>query len=190
MFSGLDFSLSPGTYLQLTGANGSGKTSLLRILCGLLAPAEGTVKWKGATIGSLDEEYFTQVTYIGHRPGVKDELTPLENLRISSALAGIEVNETDARSVLQRLGLKGRESVPARLLSEGLRRRVALSRLLVCQTELWLLDEVTSSLDKSAVELIRSLIEEHLTSGGMAIVATHQELSVAKGRSERLELTT
>jgi heme exporter protein A len=163
---------------------------LLRILSGLLPPAAGTVKWNGADVRTLEEEYVTQVTYIGHRPGVKEELTPLENLRISSALAGVEVNETEALTVLQRLGLAGREAIPSRFLSEGQRRRVALSRLAVCNTQLWLLDEVTSSLDRSAVELIRSLIEEHLTRGGMAIVATHQELTLAQGHTERLELTT
>jgi heme exporter protein A len=163
---------------------------LLRILCGLLQPAEGTVHWNGTAISSLEEDYVTHVTYIGHRSGVKDELTPLENLLVSGGLSGIEPSESEAISVLERLGLKGRELIPARLLSEGQRRRVALARLAVCKTELWLLDEVTSSLDKSAVELIRSLIEEHLTGGGIAIVATHQDFSVAKGRTQRLELTT
>jgi heme exporter protein A len=163
---------------------------LLRILCGLLAPAEGSINWNGSSIRSLEEEYFTSVTYIGHRTGVKDELTPIENLRISNALNGVDVTEDKAVDVLQRMGLSGREFVPARLLSEGQRRRVALARLAVCNTKLWLLDEVTSSLDKSAIELIRSLIEEHLTSGGMAIVATHQDLSLATGQSQQLELAS
>ena len=190
LFSGLDLSLSPGTFVQLTGPNGSGKTSLLRILCGLLAPAEGNVSWQGANIRSLAEDYFTAVTYLGHRPGVKDELSALENLRISNALNGVEVSQEDALAALQRMGLAGRESLPARFLSEGQRRRVALARLLVCNTQLWLLDEVMTSLDKGAVELVRSLIEEHLNRGGIAIVATHQELELSAGVTKRLELTT
>jgi len=190
LFSGLDLSVSPGTFVQLTGANGSGKTSLLRILCGLLAPAEGEVVWEGANIRSLGEEYFTSVTYFGHRHGVKDELSALENLRISNALNGIAVSNQRAREVLGQMGLAGRESLPARLLSEGQRRRVGLARLLVCKTKLWLLDEVMTSLDKGAVALVRSLIEHHLSSGGIAIVATHQELELSTGRTERLELTT
>src|SRR5829696_3877141 len=101
LFSGLDLSVSPGTFVQLTGPNGSGKTSLLRILCGLLAPAEGEIKWDGANIRSLGEEYFTAVTYLGHRHGVKDELSGVENLRISNALNGIAVSKDHARSVLQ-----------------------------------------------------------------------------------------
>lgn len=190
LFSGLDLSLPAGSYLQVTGPNGSGKTSLLRILCGLLAPAEGEIKWQGENIRSLDEDYFTAVTYLGHRHGVKDELSAIENLRISNALNGIVISKQRALEALNRLGLAGRESLPARLLSEGQRRRVALARLLTCGTKLWLLDEILSSLDKGAVALIRSLIEEHLSAGGIAIVATHQDLAVATGSSYRLELAT
>jgi heme exporter protein A len=190
LFSGLDFSLSSGTFVQLTGPNGSGKTSLLRILCGLLEPAEGQVSWQGANIRSLGEDYFAAVTYLGHRPGVKDELSALENLRIANALNGVEVSQEDALAALQRMGLAGREALPARFLSEGQRRRVALARLLVCKTRLWLLDEVMTSLDKGAVGLVRSLIEEHLNRDGIAIVATHQELELSAGVTQRLELTT
>jgi heme exporter protein A len=190
LFSGLNFSLSPGSFVQLTGANGSGKTSLLRILCGLLAPAEGKVTWQGANIRSLGEEYFTSVTYLGHRQGVKDELSALENLRVSSALNGIEISKERARAALSRLGLAGGESLPARFLSEGQRKRVALARLTVSDTKLWLLDEVMTSLDKGAVALVRSLIQEHLASGGIAVVATHQELGLSAVLTKRLELST
>lgn len=190
LFSGLNFSLSPGTFVQLTGPNGSGKTSLLRILCGLLAPAEGEVRWQGANIRSLAEEYFTFTTYLGHRHGIKDELTGIENLRISNALNGTEISEQSARSVLEMMGLAGREAIPVRLLSEGQRRRVALARLVVCGTTLWLLDEILASLDKSAIALIRSLIEEHLAKGGIAVVATHQEFELKSASIQRLELAT
>ena len=190
LFSGLDLSLPAGTFVQVTGPNGSGKTSLLRILCGLLAPAEGEIKWQGENIRSLGEDYFTSVTYLGHRHGIKDELSGIENLRISNALNGIETSNERAQNVLERMGLGGRESLPARLLSEGQRRRVALARLLICETRLWLLDEVMTSLDKGAMALIRSLIEEHLAGGGIAIVATHQDLQLATGSTMRLELAT
>ena len=190
IFRNVTFSVAPGTFLQVTGANGSGKTSLLRILCGLLSPSEGKVSWEGADIHSLGEEYFARVTYFGHRPGVKDELTTTENLRVSAGLSGAEISKQQAVEALEKVGLGGRESVPARLLSEGQRRRVSLARLAVCTTRLWLLDEVLTALDKTAVAFVRSLIEEHLAGGGMAIVATHQDLELSRDRTQRLELTT
>ena len=182
--------MEPGTFLQVTGANGSGKTSLLRILCGLLAPAEGKITWQGAEIRSLGEEYFSSVTYLGHRFGIKDELTADENLRIAAGLNGIDVDLARSHEALKKMGLAGRESLAVRLLSEGQRRRVSLARLLIANTKLWLLDEVLTSLDKAAVTLVRSLIEEHLSSGGIAIVATHQELELPNAMTQRLELST
>src|SRR6267143_1291613 len=137
LFSDLNFSVSPGALVQVTGPNGSGKTSLLRMICGLLEPAEGKIRWQGDNIRSLGEEYFTALTYLGHRNGVKDELTSVENLRVSSGLNGIEVSEGAAASILQQMGLGGREQLPARLLSEGQRRRLAVARLSVCTTVLW-----------------------------------------------------
>ncbi|MEP6741076.1 MAG: cytochrome c biogenesis heme-transporting ATPase CcmA [bacterium] len=190
LFSDINLLVRPGTFLQLQGANGSGKTSLLRILCGLLAPARGDVRWQGANIRSLGEEYFTSVTYIGHRSAVKEELTCLENHRINNGLAGVEVTREHAIDSLQKMGLSGCENLPARLLSEGQRRRLALSRLLSSSTPLWLLDEVLTSLDRAAETLIKSVIEAHLKNGGMAVVATHQELNLRAGSFERLQLTS
>jgi heme exporter protein A len=188
LFSGLDFSVRVGDLVQLTGPNGSGKTSLLRMLCGLLEPAEGKISWQGKNIHSLGEEYFTAVTYLGHRNGVKDELTGIENLRVSSGLNGIDVSEPAAVDILQKMGLAGRERLPARSLSEGQRRRLALARLGICGTTLWLLDEVLTSLDKAAMTLVRSLITAHVMNGGMAIVATHQDLDMSAGSFQRIEL--
>jgi heme exporter protein A len=163
---------------------------LLRILCGLLAPDEGEIAWNGADIRSLSEEYVAQVTYLGHRHGIKDELSAVENLRITNALNGRNISKQRAAEALGQMGLAGRESLPARLLSEGQRRRAGLARLLVCNTRLWLLDEVLTSLDKGAVSLVRSLIENHVAGDGIAIVATHQELELSAVRTKRLELTT
>ena len=190
LFSGLNFSVQPGTLVQVTGPNGCGKTSLLRMICGLLAPAEGQITWQGESIRSLGEEYFTTLTFLGHRNGVKDELTASENLRVSSGLNGIELSEPAAVKILQEMGLGGRERLPARLLSEGQRRRLALGRLTVCDTMLWVLDEVLTSLDKAAVVLVKTLIENHLGNGGLAIVATHQELELATGSFQRIELAS
>ena len=190
LFDKINFSLTPGTVQQLTGPNGSGKTSLLRIICGLMSPEEGEIRWQGANIRLLAEEYFTAITYIGHNIAVKEELTSLENLRISSGLAGLEVSRKEAYSVLGKMGLTGRENLAARLLSEGQRRRSALARLLTCRAPLWVLDEVLTSLDKAGVTLMKSLIEEHLSKGGMAIIATHQELKLSASSFQRLELAS
>lgn len=190
LFRDVSFSLAPGTFLQLTGPNGSGKTSLLRILCGLMTPEAGEIRWQGAQIRSLAEEYSRSVTYIGHRTAVKEELSSLENLRISSGLTGTEITRAEAQKALARLGLAGRENLPARFLSEGQRRRSALARLITCNTKLWLLDEVLASLDHAAGTLIEAIIGEHLNKGGIAIVATHQELHISAGSFQRLELAS
>ena len=190
LFSDISFSLEPGSFLQLQGANGSGKTSLLRILCGLLAPARGEIFWQGANIRSLGEEYFTAITYIGHRSAVKEELTGVENHRINNGLAGVQLTREQAIESLQKMGLSSRENLPARMLSEGQRRRLALSRLLTAATPLWILDEVLTSLDRAAVNLVTSIIETHLQAGGMAVVATHQEMDLTAGSFQRLHLTS
>lgn len=190
LFSNVSFSLTPGSFLQLTGPNGSGKTSLLRIICGLMTPASGEVRWQGAKIHSLDEEYSRSVTYVGHRNGVKEELNSIENLRIASGVSGVDLSREQAEQALVRVGLGGRENLPARFLSEGQRRRSALARLLTCGTTLWLLDEVLASLDRTAALLIESVIGEHLSKGGMAIAATHQELHISAGSLQQLDLGT
>jgi heme exporter protein A len=190
LFSNVNFSLIPGGFLQLTGPNGSGKTSLLRIVCGLMTPERGEIRWQGAQIRSLAEEYSRSITYIGHRNAVKEELNSLENLRISSGLAGIQVSREEAMQALDQVGLAGRENLPARFLSEGQRRRSALARLITCNAVVWVLDEVLASLDASAVGLVKSLIERHLNKGGMVILATHQELSLSSGSFQRLELAS
>jgi len=190
LFSGVNLRVTPGTLVQVHGPNGSGKTSLLRIICGLMAPENGEVRWEGANIRSLGEEYFASLSYIGHRIGLKEELTSLENLRINSGLAGAELSRDQAKRALGEMGLADREDLPARLLSEGQRRRSALSRLITGNTALWVLDEVLASLDQAAVILIESLIGKHLSNGGMAIVATHQELRISSDSFQQLELGT
>jgi heme exporter protein A len=188
LFSDVNFAVKPGSLLQVRGPNGSGKTSLLRLLCGLMLPAEGHIRWEGADIHSLSENYFNSLSYIGHRNGLKEELTPIENLRIASGLAGRQLDEEDASNILSKVGLSGREHLPARLLSEGQRRRTALGRLLISQTSLWVLDEILTSLDSSAVRFVTTLIEEHLNKGGMAVVATHHEFDLSENSYQRLDL--
>jgi len=188
LFSGLNFSLPAGSYLQAFGPNGSGKTSLLRIVCGLAAPAAGEVRWDGTDIWGLGEEYFGAIAYVAHQNGVKDELDPIENLRISSGVAGNALSKREAQAVLERVGLGKQQHLPARLLSAGQRRRLALSRLLASRARLWVLDEPLASLDDDGARLARKLISEHLTSAGMAIIATHQEMGLSAGQMQRIEL--
>ncbi len=178
LFSGLSFSLSAGQIMQVQGANGSGKTSLLRALCGFLMPDEGSINWRGENIRELDEEYYAEMMYLGHLNAIKDELSGLENLRISAGLSGVELEEKEAIAALRRMGLKGRETLPTKVLSQGQRRRVALARMLVNDAKLWILDEPLAALDVGAVALIQQLIAEHLAREGMVIFTTHQPLIV------------
>ena len=188
LFRNLNVSVPDGTLLQVEGANGSGKTSLLRIVCGLMSPESGEVRWNGANIKSLAEEYSQTLAYLGHRNGIKEELTPLENLKVSNSVAGNELKTEDAQAALKLLGLEGRQNLPVRYLSEGQRRRAALARIITGAAKLWVLDEVLAALDTTAVGLVRTVLEQHLEGGGTAIVATHHDLQISAGSFQRLEL--
>ena len=188
LFSGLSFSLSDGELMQVQGENGKGKTSLLRMLCGFLMPAEGEIRWRGENIRDLDEEYYAEMVYLGHLNAIKDELNALENLHISAGLAGCAVNDKEALAALRHMGLRGRETLPVKVLSQGQRRRVALARLLVSDAHLWILDEPLTALDVGAVGLMQELIGAHLKKNGMVIFTTHQPLEVAGVETRRLTL--
>ncbi len=188
LFKAVNFALEAGGLMQVHGPNGSGKTSLLRMLCGLSNPALGEITWRGTSIRVLGGEYFANLTYIGHLSGTKDDLTVLENLRISSALAGVRISEKQARDALTHMGLGGRELLPAKVLSQGQRRRVALARLLVCKTKLWILDEPLAALDVMAVKLIQELLEQHLAEKGLVVMTTHQDIDVTAVAKVHLRL--
>lgn len=188
LFEGLSFAISGGELMRVEGENGRGKTTLLRTLCGFVQPAQGSVRWQGRDIHEWDDLFHAQMCYLGHANAIKDELSALENLRIGAGLAGIAVSESEALEILRRMGLRRKEHLPVRVLSQGQRRRVALSRLLVGDAKLWILDEPLTALDVGAVGLMQELIGEHLSKGGMAIFTTHQPLQVTGVQMRHLVL--
>lgn len=185
LFEGLNFTLHSGQILQIEGRNGSGKTSLLRILCGLTLATEGIVLWKNQDIQATRTEFCAELSYIGHTPGIKQELTPLENLAISRAL-GAQITAISAQEALTTVGLYGFEDVPTRNLSAGQQRRVALARLLIHQTQLWILDEPFTALDKTAIGMVESLLDDHARRGGMVIVTSHHHINCERAQSLHL----
>jgi len=187
LFTNLNLALYPGQLLQVEGSNGAGKTSLLRILCGLAAPSEGEVRWNGRAIHKVRQEFMAQVAYIGHHHGIKGDLTPVENIRIARGL-GRANGAVSIEEALHRVGMDGYNDVPARNLSAGQKRRVTLSRLLATLNQVWVLDEPLAALDIKGVGLVEEMLSEHLLHGGMAVVTTHQPLSVGHGRMTRLSL--
>jgi len=186
LFTDLSFSLGAGELLQVAGPNGSGKTSLLKLLCGLTPPVAGEIRWQGTP--ARGEDFRRQLFYLGHQHAVKEELSALENLRISADLAGEPLSDAKALDALGRIGLAGREHLPAKVLSQGQKRRVVLARLLVSKAPLWILDEPLTALDVGAVDLIQSHLAEHLTNQGLVVLTTHQALHVPGVIPRRIEL--
>jgi heme exporter protein A len=189
LFSGLSFNLPPRTLLEVRGANGSGKTSLLRMLCGLLSPAAGSVAWNGTAIRALGDDYRAQLVYLGHLNAIKDELTAIENLQFSARLAAIDTDAAGAAAALAWFGLTGFLHQPCKTLSQGQRRRVALARLRLSAAQpLWILDEPFSALDASALALTQSLLGSHLEAGGLVVLTTHQDVAIAAPSTRRIDL--
>lgn len=188
IFSDISFTLPAGAALVVTGANGSGKTSLLRIVCGLLQAEAGAILWHGASARSLGDDYFSALAYVGHQNGLKDDLSAIENLRIWAGIAGIPIDRDTALGALRRLGLDGREDYPVHWLSQGQKRRAALARLPVARRPLWVMDEPFAGLDRDATASVESLLGEHLAGGGMAVLTTHQPLGEVAAPVHRLAL--
>ena len=188
LFANLGFTLEAGGRLHVTGENGSGKTSLLRILCGLSPSETGEIRWQGEPIRRLGDEYRQAVLYLGHHNAIKEELTALENLRTMAALAGQAIQNDAGAELLGRVGLAGREELPVRFLSQGQKRRVALSRLLWSTAPLWVLDEPFVALDTAAVAWLAEIVGAHLGRGGMAVLTSHQEVGIAGGIAQTLRI--
>jgi len=188
LISGLSFSLQPGELLHLHGHNGSGKTTLMRSICGLIKPVAGEIRWGGENSRGISDTFAANLLYVGHKNGIKDDLDAAENLRFLNQMDGRTISRAEAWDALDRIGLRGFEDLPTRVLSQGQKRRVTLARLLVTKTRLWILDEPFTALDKAAVEYLQSVIRDHVAQGGMVILTTHQEVSLTKGQVKQLQL--
>jgi heme exporter protein A len=189
LFSGLLLRIAPGSCVRIGGENGAGKTSLLRILCGLLLPTHGEVRWDGESIRTLREEYWQTLAYVGHLNGVKDDLTALENVCFAGELGG-RADDARAEVALRALGLGGFLRSQARFLSQGQRRRIALARLFLAEAaRLWILDEPFTALDVRGVKVLSDLIGAQVDRGGIVVLTTHQEVDLP-GHVERVDLNS
>ena len=176
LFAPVTFTLNAGEVLLLEGANGSGKSSLLRILCGLATPAAGEVRWKGKLIADVRDEYVDEMHYVGHQNGLKLGLTATENLALLSCQQGL-------------LAMTAPHiNIPTKLLSAGQKRKLALQKLFLFPKKLWLLDEPLTALDVDAQTLFFSKLEEHLQHGGMCIISSHHPLSFKHASVKTLRL--
>jgi heme exporter protein A len=185
LFEGLTFELVSGQVLLLEGKNGSGKTSLLRILCGFREPDAGQVLWCGEAID--DSQYYADMAYVGHLDGVKKELTVLENLKVSLALG--QCGQYSIQQALTKVHLTDYDDVLVQALSAGQKRRLSLARLLITKNSVWILDEPFTSLDKQGIALIETLMSEHCASGGMIVLTSHHDIELHDVAVQRINLS-
>jgi heme exporter protein A len=187
VLQGVSVTLGARELLHVSGPNGTGKTTLLRVVCGLLRPEQGAVSWLGKSIAAVRDEYQAALAYASHEPALKGDLTALENLRFAVGLKR-RVTAPQLLAALERTGVAACADLPARVLSAGQRRRVAMARVLAMTASLWLLDEPFTNLDAAGADLVSGLLQEHVQQGGMALVVAHHDLTL-DCNVRRLELT-
>lgn len=186
LFEGLSFNINAGDIVQVEGPNGAGKTSLLRILAGLSVPFEGKVKFQQKSIEQNREHFHQNLLYLGHLPGVKGEMSAIENLAFNLSLHGLDAG--DAEETLSKVNLLGFEDSLASHLSAGQHRRIALARLFKSSAPIWILDEPFTAIDKNGVKKLEELFLNHADNGGCVILTTHQDLSFADDRFKKITL--
>lgn len=179
LFRGLDVQLGAGQLLKVAGANGAGKTSLLRVMCGLLLPSEGEVRWRGQPLAAQRDTWGRDLVYLGHAAALKDDLSPLDNLQTACTLGGHDVPRAEAKQALADAGLRGFERTPVRHLSQGQRRRCGLARLVLARhAPLWVLDEPFNALDTTATAWLEGLVRGQLRRGGSVVLTSHQAVTL------------
>lgn len=176
LFKGLSFALNPGELLLLEGRNGSGKTSLMRAIAGLIELETGEILWDGESVRSHRQAFHAALVWMAHRVGFKADLTLVENLKFEAHLRS--QSGADFEEVLERLDINRLKRLPVRALSAGQQRRVALARMLLSGAMLWLMDEPFTNLDREGRALVMQLTTEHLDKGGMCIMAAHQDVDI------------
>ncbi len=185
LFKNLAFEVVSGQVLLLEGKNGSGKTSLLRILCGFREPDSGEINWCSEAV--KDSQFYAQMAYVGHLDGIKKELTVLENLKMSLALSS--VGQYSIHQALAKVHLAGYDDILVQALSAGQKRRLSLARLLITENVLWILDEPFTSLDKQGIALIETLMIEHCANGGMIVLTSHHDIALHDVEVQRINLS-
>ncbi|AKP32568.1 cytochrome c biogenesis heme-transporting ATPase CcmA [Yersinia aleksiciae] len=188
LFQGLSFCVAAGEIVQVEGQNGAGKTSLLRILAGLADADEGQVNWLGENIRRDRARYHQDLLFLGHQPGIKSVLTPFENLAFYQSVFQ-KVDSAAIWQALAQVGLVGYEDLPVSQLSAGQQRRVALARLWLSQSPLWILDEPLTAIDKQGVGTLLALFVEHAANGGVVLLTTHQDLDAVGQHVRKIRLT-
>lgn len=189
LFKNINFELNTGELLYVLGENGSGKSSLLRMLCNLLSPSEGEVYWHRKNTKQIKEEYLSSLFYLGHLNALKDDLTALENLQIGLGLANNKCNKHALVDALDAMGILNCANLPFFVLSQGQKRRVALAKLWLTSAKLWILDEPFVALDHHSIEVLSMRLSQHISSGGMAIITTHQEVNLHALSTQTLRLS-
>ena len=186
VLKGVSFEVRGGELLHVTGPNGAGKTTLLRIVSGLLRPESGVVQWRGTAVAAARSDFQQALAYASHEPALKSDLSAVENLRFMVGLRR-RVSADELQASLQRAGVAECADLPARVLSAGQRRRVAMARVLACAAPLWLLDEPYTNLDAAGSRLLSSLLEAHVAAGGLAVVVAHHALENVRSRQFGLD---
>ncbi len=186
LFHDLNFSVFENSVVQIIGANGVGKTTLLRIVAGLIPIEQGEVYWCGNDIRFCMRKYHEQIAYLGHHTGINFSLSPIENLQTAIALHATK--QCDLQEILCQFNLSKHAYTPTVQLSAGQQRRVALACLVIRRAKLWILDEPLAALDKEGSYLIEQLITDHVQHGGLVLITTHQSLTLSNIPVDQLEL--